>query len=621
MGIKETDRRVGPRIRGRLVATALALVMSTAAAAAADSTPARDATVTAAINAGAGRLGRKVAPPQVLSEADVAIYAKVAELQQRGQWPLADKEMAKLKDDVLKGHVLAQRYLHPWYKARYDELKAWMNEYADHPQAADIHKVAKQRMAKGDSGLKAPSRQRVIGRVSVGGDEAASWEMPSLEGGSHLNAKDRAKLRGLKQRFRQLVKGGQYGAAVDMLHGAELRRLAEKTDLDELSTILAAHHFSDGHDPQALAFAVPAAERSGESLPQAHWIAGLAQWRSGKAAESRRHFEAVANADGSPWMISAGAYWAARANLVAKRPEVVNHWLEIAAANPRTFYGLLARRALGQSISFAWEPTPFTDVDSDIVLRVPSGRRALALLQLNKRQEAEEELRRLAAEATPALARSMLSLASIADMPELALVLGGAVANRDGRFHDSAAYPMPNWKPANGWTVDRALVFAFARQESGFDPRARSSAGAAGLMQLMPATAAHLTGSRVSPDRLLDPSYNLALGQTYIKHLLASPQIDGNLLKLAAAYNGGPGQLERWLERFRHHDDPLLFIESIPSRQTRTFVEKVMANLWVYRARLGQPMASLDAVVAGDWPTYDELDKRAPKAIKASAKK
>ncbi|MEL0110223.1 MAG: hypothetical protein VW835_00685, partial [Rickettsiales bacterium] len=74
------------------------------------------------------------------------------------------------------------------------------------------------------------------------------------------------------------------------------------------------------------------------------------------------------------------------------------------------------------------------------------------------------------------------------------------------------------------------------------------------------------------------------------------------------AYNGGPGNLKKWRRNSEYQNDPLLFIESIPSRETRVFVERVLTNLWIYRFRLGQPAPSLDAVAAGTWPRYSRLD-------------
>ena len=133
-------------------------------------------------------------------------------------------------------------------------------------------------------------------------------------------------------------------------------------------------------------------------------------------------------------------------------------------------------------------------------------------------------------------------------------------------------------------------------------------------MQLMPRTAGFVAGdwrfhrTASSLGTLYKPEINLMLGQKYIKILLSDKKINGDLFLMAAAWNGGPGNLNKWLSNTDHMDDPLFFIESIPSRETRIFIEKVLANLWIYRDRLGQPTPSLDAIAAGQWPIYKSLD-------------
>ena len=81
---------------------------------------------------------------------------------------------------------------------------------------------------------------------------------------------------------------------------------------------------------------------------------------------------------------------------------------------------------------------------------------------------------------------------------------------------------------------------------------------------------------------------------------------------MAAAYNGGPGNLAKWQNHVGADIDPLLFIESLPSRETRLFIERVLANFWIYRQRLGQETPSLDQVAAGTWPRYHPLDVARP---------
>ena len=92
--------------------------------------------------------------------------------------------------------------------------------------------------------------------------------------------------------------------------------------------------------------------------------------------------------------------------------------------------------------------------------------------------------------------------------------------------------------------------------------------------------------------------------------LMEDPKAGENLFYTVAAYNGGPGNLQKWRKKVDYADDPLLFIESLPSRETRLFVEHVLSNLWIYRYRMQQEVPSLDAILAGNWPIYIGLDDR-----------
>lgn len=558
-----------------------------------------EGTLTAAVMPGMGREARIAPLPRPLAASDAEIYARVFKLQAEGQTAAADRELARVKDDVLKGHVLAARYLAPGAKPKYQELRAWMAEYAELPQAEALHKLATTKGVKGFGAIKAPVKGYLKGSGIDTSDDGANWE-----GDVYDTDHGSAKARALKAKFRSYLKKNDPAAALAAITGPQAHIL-DRADVDELKLALAADHFASGRDAEAAAWATQVAERSGAEFPAAHWVAGLAQWRQGKPEEARRHFEEVANRDdASPWMVSAAAFWAARANLVSRRPEVVNHWLEIAATYPRTFYGLLARQTLGYDTLFSWETPPFTEADVDVLMRVPGTKRALALLQLGDNQRAEEELRRIYPRATKTLRQSMLVLAQLGGMPALAVRLGGMAP---GLVNDAAAFPVPDWTPRGGWQMDKALVYAFVRQESSFNPNARSGAGASGLMQLMPATAVSLAGHQIK-DKLGDPELNLSLGQKYLGKLLSEEPVNGNLLMLAAAYNAGPGKLGQWLGGMKHGNDPLLFIESLPSRETRAFVERVMTNFWIYRSRMGQQSPSLEAIAAGAWPLYEGVD-------------
>jgi soluble lytic murein transglycosylase-like protein len=140
---------------------------------------------------------------------------------------------------------------------------------------------------------------------------------------------------------------------------------------------------------------------------------------------------------------------------------------------------------------------------------------------------------------------------------------------------------------------------------------AKSKVGARGLMQLMPQTAALVARSmnmRSDRKRLHTPEWNLTLGQNYIRRLMNTPQVGDNLIWLLVSYNAGPGNLNKWTRQGIKEQDPLFFIEALPSRETRDFVKKVLVNFWIYRSLLGQDNPSLDELVAGLWPQYRKAD-------------
>src|SRR5262249_9317567 len=216
----------------------------------------------------------------------------------------------------------------------------------------------------------------------------------------------------------------------------------------------------------------------------------------------------------------------------------------------------------------------------------------------------EDEMRGLLPAANADLASGLLGIAQAYQLSSASLGLGVMAEQQDNVRADADLYPMFRWKPQGGFTMDRALVFALARQESGFDAHALSDAGATGLMQIMPSTAIAMGWSLKN---LHEPATNLALGQAYMRRLLADPSVNGNLMLMMVAYNAGPGSLLKWLSAYSTRD-PLLFLESIPNRETRDFVERVMANYWIYQDRLGQDSPSLDQVAAGGWPVYQAED-------------
>jgi soluble lytic murein transglycosylase-like protein len=549
----------------------------------------------------------ELAFPEILAQEDIKLYRSIFNIQETGDWKRADELIAGLKDKSLMGHILSQRYLHPTkYRSRYKELKAWMAKYADNPDAPRLYKLARLRQPKN---YRAPKRPINVPYQIITPRNTTSISIP----GRKLSRKKRQRVRALKRIIRSRLRRGFTLSAKQHIKSKEIKHLFSIPEYDQAKARLGQGYFLAGRDSWALMWAGDAADRSGHLLPEAHWTAGLAAWRLKKIDIAAEHFESIANNEKvSSWLRSAGAFWAARAHLINRKPELVNPYLIKASKNMRTFYGLIANHILGQPTNFRWAIPPLGETTLARLKEMPRGRRAIALLQVGENRRAERELRNLGAFADKAITEAILVLASRSPMPSLAVRIDRRLFPNGGGY-DGAAYPLPGWLPKDGLRVDRALIYAMIRQESRFNPKAKSWAGARGLMQLMPRTASFVAQDRRFHRQdgkrrtLFKPEVNLELGQKYIEILLADENIKGNLFFMATAWNGGPGNLIKWRRKTEYMNDPLFFIESIPSLETRIFIEKVLSNLWIYRDQLGQPAPSLAAIAAGKWPLYVPL--------------
>lgn len=539
--------------------------------------------------------------PRVLSEADAALYRQIFALQEAGKWRVADKQIKLLSDRVLMGHVLYQRYMHPTaYRSKYKELKDWMAAYADHPGAMRVYRLALRRQSKG---WRAPDRP-----IRETASQTKIEASPSPRRKSSLSRSQRRLAYRASSRIKSLVRRERPTQALKLLNTKEYRRL-NAVSFDGNLAIIARGYYHAGKDDRAVEVAGQAIGRSAAKAPFAYWWAGLAAWRLKNYDIATRHFAAMARAPNlSDWARSGAAYWSARAALVGKNPARVAGLLEIGARYPNTFYGLLSLQARDGERPFNWSLPQLGPVELALLDQIPTAQRALALIEAGQTVRAESELKRLTGAPSPELTRVLLALVGKANLPDVAIRLGFKLQRTRGERYDAALYPVPRWVPQGGYKVDQALIFALMRQESRFKAKAKSRRGATGLMQLMPATARFMARRRTSRRSLLVPEKNIALGQKYIQHLLEDPTIDGNLFYATTAYNAGPGNLRKWRRKVDYRDDPLLFIESVRSRETRNFVERVMTNFWIYRLRLGQKVPSLAAVAAGQWPVYIPLD-------------
>jgi soluble lytic murein transglycosylase-like protein len=312
-------------------------------------------------------------------------------------------------------------------------------------------------------------------------------------------------------------------------------------------------------------------------------------------------FREAATLGREPEFNAAAYYWTARAAQASRRPSEVAPLLKAAARSPESFYGLMAREALGMDKRLPKSTSPR---DMGRIEGLPNVQRATELLAMGRRAQAEELLRHQAKICNPAVHRALVHIAEKLALPGAQFWL--AHFGQPGAQVEAAdRYPMPNWTPYNGWRVDPALVYAHIIQETNFRTDAVSPAGAVGLMQVRPGTAgdtARARGTSISVASLKDPLVNIDYGQAFIELIRSNSATRGQLPKVIAAYNAGPLPVQRWA--YYDRGDPLLWIESIPYWETRFYVPSVLRNMWVIQGLEGEQTPTLTSLVQHKWPDF-----------------
>jgi soluble lytic murein transglycosylase len=549
----------------------------------------------------------KTVLPRPLSADDAHLYRRMFDLQAENRYEMVDRLARRVDNRILLGHLLAERYLdHPDYKSTYRELAAWLVLYGDHPRADKVYALAQKRRPPGVEVPRPlavpPGRDPAVAVVEDGASYTSGLERPKSVA---------RKVTSWRRNIPALIRQGRIDDAERELGRADVLPLLDDVELDIARWQVGRQLLAMGQPRRAYALNGPAAFRSAAVVPAMAWTAGLSAWRVKDYLGAQRFFTDYANRRGAvPADAAMGAFWAARASLAANRPQFVGRFMRLAAATGDNFYGRLAQAVLGDPLPRMSAEAGLNDRSAIALLKYAAGRRALALGQIDRPDLAGLEIASLAQrQGDPALAEAIWNLAEALDLPpEAAAAFSTASAEPP-----TARYPVPKLKSSH-FELDRALVLAVIRAESGFDQLATSSAGARGLMQIMPETAAAIArrnGIAFSADDLHDPLVNLKLGQGYLKLLMAQKEIGPNLILLAAAYNAGPGRIIQWLERDKGIDDPLFFVESIPLTETRLYVKKVLSAYWAYQERFSQATTSLDELRLGSWPTYrDVADER-----------
>jgi len=285
-------------------------------------------------------------------------------------------------------------------------------------------------------------------------------------------------------------------------------------------------------------------------------------------------------------------YWRARALRALGQREAADLLMR-SIAGQQSFYGILAAEELGTAAAPEWNGYRPAQADLDRVRSLEGIQRALALYRLNLDNEAFREWIWAIRGFDDRDLLAAAELARQANETERAI----NTADRTMQVHDFAQrFPTPYRDElvaaARQWSLDEAIVFGLVRQESRFMTDARSRVGAAGLMQIMPATARWIARQMsirpFKPDMLLRADMNAQMGSYYFSRVLGDL---GHPLLATTAYNAGPGRARRW--RDENALEGAIYTETIPFNETRDYVKKVFTNAWYYHHRLTGKTANL----------------------------
>ncbi|WP_309666999.1 lytic transglycosylase domain-containing protein [Tabrizicola sp.] len=306
-------------------------------------------------------------------------------------------------------------------------------------------------------------------------------------------------------------------------------------------------------------------------------------------ATALKHFAHLKAGVSTPISLARALYWQARAEEAAGQDATATY--QAAAQHQTAYYGLLAAEKLGLAL----------DADLLADTRPPDWRQAdfarssvleaaFLLLKVGDLTLAKRFILHLAEGMPDAELAQLADMALSIDEPHIAVLIGKAAAER-GLILPRAYFPVPGFVP-DDLSVSRALALAIARRESEFDPAARSSADARGLMQVLPGTAklmAKKLGKAFEAGKLLtDPAYNVAMGAAYLAEM--AEEFGPSVALIASGYNAGPGRPRRWITEFgdprRADVDIVDWVETIPFTETRTYVMRVAEGVVIYRAKL-----------------------------------
>jgi soluble lytic murein transglycosylase len=460
------------------------------------------------------------------------------------------------------------------------------------------HEVRMDRLLWQGSG---PEAVRMLPRVSEGWQKLALARMAlrgNKDGVSALVAavpKDLKSDPGLAfDRFQWRMQRDLYDDALALIleRSDSAASLGRPDEWADRRAVLARWLMRQGRSKDAYKVASRHRLTEGTDYADLEFLSGFIALRKlGDPATALKHFAHLQAGVSTPISLARAHYWQGRAHEAAGEKKAARTEYGKAAQNQTAYYGLLAAERLGQALDPAilsnkrpadWRQATFAQSSVLDATRL--------LLRAGDRTLAKRFALHLAEGLDATELAQLADLALSANEPHLAVLIGKAAAER-GIIIPRAYFPVPDMVP-DGLSVSRALALAIARRESEFDPAARSSADARGLMQVLPSTAKIMAGKLGLPyqaEKLLtDPAYNVKMGAAYLGDMIA--EFGPSIALIASGYNAGPGRPRRWITEFgdprADSTDIVDWVETIPFAETRTYVMRVVEGVVIYRAKL-----------------------------------
>ncbi len=543
----------------------------------------------------------------VLSDEDVAVYEQIFKLQAAEKIDSAIKLDKKISDKLLMNEVLYGRYTSKTYRTKGKEIADWMTNYNDMPGAERMEKLGKLKKAT----VRSAKLPTIVGVRTIEAAQSETWTEKTYSGKTDEKIK----------KFRTAIRGGNTKTARKILEEKSLKTKIKEADYGRLAGRLAFVYYTNGEYELSKKWGFVSSDAGSE---YGLWTMGLLYFKEEKFKESQKYFSKILELKQiNNARKTEAAFWAGRAAEAGGDTTAAENFWKLGSESPMAFYGALSAIMLGDTPRFEFFEQEYTDEDYEELAKNKYGKKALALLQIGQSARADQYLlMMITTKATDRQLHAVNSAATNFGLPRSSMQVAGVMRDRgileiDQDIIYSAQYPLPDWEPMGGWSIDRALLFAITKQESNFKPAAKSDKGASGLMQLMPDTAkivARQNNVKMADLDLGNPEHNMFLGQQYIVDLLGQSCIENNIIKMLASYNAGMGALMKFEKSFET-SDPLLYIESFPAYETRGYIKRVMSNLWLYRAKLNQPMTNMEDLANGKWPLYSSEDEYVKNAL------